>query len=150
MNAKRKWSLFDIFLAFLVLLAGLAVYFSFFRPLQFSHLIKREGVNRYASVTVLLPDDLGWMAETVPVGEELRNAYGHLDWKILAFGEAGFQGKKSATLEAKLQIVEDSSGLLRYGKYTLVKGGKIYLINDNFFIEGRILDYRALDERVLI
>ena len=150
MNPKRKWSLFDLFLALLVLLAGLSVYLTFFKPIPFSHLIKREGVTRYASVRILLPDDLSWMAEVVPVGEESRNVYGHLDWKVLGFGEAAFQGKKMVTLQAKLQIVEESAGLLRYGKYTLVKGGKIFLINDYYFIEGRVLDYQVLDERILI
>ena len=150
MNTKRKGNLFDLFLVLLVLLAGLSVYLSFFRPLQFSHLIKREGVTRFAAVEILLPDDLGWMAEVVPRGEESRNVYGHLDWRVLDFGEETFQGRKVVKLRAELQIVEESSGLLRYGKYTLVNGGRIFLINDRYFIEGRIRDYELLKERILL
>ena len=147
-SAPRRWNLFDIFLILLVALAGLALYFNFVSPIQFSHLIKREGVPHYAEIEFLLPDDLSWMKDVLPGGEESRNVYGELDWKILEIGEASFGGRKMAKVKAKILIVEENSGILRYGKYTLVKGSKIFLINDRYFLEGRILDYKILGESV--
>lgn len=144
----KRWNLLDLFLVLLVLLAGLAFYFSFVNPIQFSHLIRREAVARYAEIEILLPDDLSWIKEVVPVGEEFRNVYEELNWKILGFGEETFAGKKMVKLTAKVLIVEEDSGILHYGKYTLVKGGKIFLINDRYFLEGRILSFRILDERI--
>ena len=147
MNVKRL-NLFDWVVILMVLLAGLAAYFSFVRPVQFSHLIKREGVARYAEIEILLPDDLGWMKEVVPVGEESRNVYGELDWKISAFGEENLGGKKIVKVTAKILVYEESSGILRYGKYTLVKGSTLFLINDHYLLEGRIFNYRILDEKI--
>ena len=142
------WNLFDIFLILLVVLAGLALYFNFVRPIHFSHLIKREGVPHYAEIELLLPDDLYWMRDVLPAGEEYRNVYGELNWKILGVGEASYGGKKIVRVKAKILIVEENSGILRYEKYTLVKGSKIFLINDRYFVEGRIADYRILNENV--
>lgn len=151
-NPKKKfwkrWNLLDLFLVLLVLLAGLTLYFSFVRPIRFSHLIKREGVLRYAEVQILLSDDLYWMLQVLPAGEESRDVYGQLDWKILEVKEETFHGKWVTGVRAKILIAEEGSGLLRYGKYTLVKGGKIYLINDRYFLEGRIRDFRLLNEEV--
>ncbi len=144
----KRLNLFDLVVVGLVLLAGLAFYFSFVKPLSFSHLIKREGVPRYAEIEILLPEDLDWMKEALPVGEESRNVYGELDWKILGFGEENLAGRKITKLIAKLLIVEESSGILRYGKYTLVKGSKIYLINDHYFLEGRVFRYRFLEDKI--
>ena len=147
MNVKRL-NLFDWVVILMVLLAGLAAYFSFVRPIQFSHLIKREGVARYAEIEILLPDDLGWMKEVVPVGEESRNVYGELDWKISGFGEENLGGKKIVKVTAKILVYEESSGILRYGKYTLVKGSILFLINDHYLLEGRIFNYRILNEKI--
>lgn len=144
----KRWGLFDIFLAVLIALAGLAFYFSFINPLRFSHLIQREGVTRYAEVEMLLPDDLAWMKGVLPDGEESRNVYGQLDWKAVRFEEMNIEGRKMLKLVAKVLIVEEASGILRYGKYTLVTGGKIFLINDHYFLEGRVLDWRLLDEKI--
>jgi len=144
----KRWSLFDLFLAVLILLAALAFYFSFINPLRFSHLIQREGVTRYAAVEILLPDDLAWMKGVLPEGEESRNVYGQLDWKALHFEEVSLGGRKMMKLTAKVLMVEEASGILRYGKYTLVTGGKIFLINDRYLLEGRILGYRLLDEKI--
>lgn len=144
----KRLSLFDWVVTLLVLLAGLCLYFSFIKPISFSHLIKREGVPHYAEVEILLPEDLVWMKEALPAGEESRNVYGELDWKILGFGEENLAGKKITKLIAKLLIVEESSGILRYGKYTLVKGSKIFLINDHYFLEGRIFKFRFLKEKI--
>ena len=147
MNIKRL-SLFDWVVILMVLLTGLAAYFSFVRPVQFSHLIKREGVARYAEIEILLPDDLGWMKEVVPIGEESRNVYGELDWKISGFGEENLGGKKIVKVTAKILVYEESSGILRYGKYTLVKGSALFLINDHYLLEGRIFNYRILNEKI--
>lgn len=145
---RVRWNLLDVFLVLLVLLAVLSFYFTFVHPIRFSNLIKREGIKKFAEVEILLPDDLYWMRDVLPVGEESRNVYGELDWKILEMGERVFQGKKIAWLKAKLAIVDEGAGLFRYGKYTLVKGGKILLINDFYFLEGRILDFYFLKEQV--
>lgn len=139
---------FDLFLVILLVVAGLAVYFSFVNPIRFSHLIKREGVMRYAEVEILLADELFWMLEVLPAGEESRNVYGELDWKILETGEKTLRGRKTVWVRAKILIAEETSSLLRYGKYTLVKGAKIFLINDRYFLEGRILGFRLLEEEI--
>lgn len=145
---KKIGGLLDLFLVLLVVLAVLTFYFSFVKPIQFSHLIHREGVMRYAEIEILLPADLAWMKEKVPVGEEFRNVYGELDWKILKIGEEEFGGGKFTKVTAKILITEESSGILRYGKYTLVPGNRLYLINDRYFIEGRVLHFRILDEKM--
>ena len=145
---SKKWNVLDGVLILLVVLAGLAFYFSFINPISFSNLIKREGVFRYAEVEILLPDDLAWMKEALPVGEEARDVYGKLEWKILRWGEENFSGKKIVRLTGKLLVVEMSSGISLYGKYTLVQGGRIVLINDRHFLEGRIFSFRLLDERI--
>ena len=144
----KRWNLLDTFILLLAVLALLSVYFTFIQPIHFSHLIKREGVSRYAEVKIFLPKDLNWAAEAVPVGEEFRNVYGQLDWQILGFEKEKLGDEEHVWVKARLLIVEESSGLLRYGKYTLVKGNKIFLINDRYLLEGRIYDYRLLEERV--
>lgn len=146
----KRPRLFDLFLGLLVLLTALAVYFSFVKPIRFSHLIQREGVSRYAEVEIFLPDDLSWMKDVLPAAEESRNVFGQLDWQITGFGEETLGERKIAKITAKVLIVEEGSGILRYGKYTLVKGNKIFLINDRYFIEGRILDFRLLEEKIKI
>lgn len=146
----KKWNLLDIFLILLVILALLSAFFTFVQPIHFSGKIIREGVTRFAEVEILLPDDLTWMKESVPVGEEYRNVYGELEWKILGFEPVRFGEKELIKVKAKLLIVEESSGIFRYGKYTLVKGSKIFLINDHYVLEGRVLDFRLLEERILL
>ena len=150
MIKKIRLNLFDFFLIFLVLLAGLSVYFTFVKPIRFSRLIHREGASRYAEVEIVLPSDLTWIKSAVPAGEESRNVYGQLDWRILNFEDVNLGGEKLAKLKAKILVVKETSGLIRYGKYTLVKGNKIFLINDRVLIEGRIFDIKLLDERVLL
>lgn len=146
----KRPNLVDLFLILLALLTGLSLYFTFVRPIEFSHLIKREAVHRYGEVEILLPDDLAWMKEALPVGEESRNVYGKLDWKILEINEVSLGGKQITKVKAKLLIEEESSGILRYGKYNIIPGNKIYLINDHYLVEGRILAYRLLDEKNLL
>jgi hypothetical protein len=146
----KRGNVVDLFLLLLVLLTGLSLYFTFFRPIQFSHLIRREAVHHYGEVEILLPDDLFWMKEVLPLGEESHNVYGKLDWKILEIGKVTLAGKEIVKIKAKLLIEEESSGILRYGKYTIVSGNKIYLINDHYLLEGRILNFRLLEEKNLI
>lgn len=145
---QARWSVLDLFLILLILTAVLAVYFTFAKPLHFSHLIKREAIHRYVEMEMLLPDDLSWIKEKLPAGEEYRNVYGELDWRILEFGEETLNGRKWVKVKVKILVDQESSGLLRYGKYTLVSGNKIYLINDRYFLEGRVLNYRILDDEV--
>ena len=146
----KRPGLSNVFLVLLVLLALLSIYFSFVKPIRFSHLIQREGVSRYAEVEILLPDDVSWMRDVLPPAEESRNVFGQLDWQIVEFGEEALGDRKITRVTARVLIVEESSGILRYGKYTLVRGNKIFLINDRYFIEGRILDFRLLDEKIKI
>ena len=147
-KAAGRWNVLDIFLVLFVLTAVLAVYFTFVKPLRFSHLIKREAVHRYVEMDFLLPKDLSWIKEKLPVGEEYRNVYGELDWKIIAFAEETLGGERWVKVRAKVLVDQESSGLLRYGKYTLVPGNKIFLINDRYFLEGRIFSYRLLDDEI--
>ena len=95
-------------------------------------------------------DIVPMLKEVLPQGEESKNVYGTLDWKVLSFSDETFGEKKIVKVTAKISIVEESSGILRYGKYTLVRGSKIFLINDHYFIEGRILNWRLLKEKVQI
>ncbi|MCB9800535.1 MAG: hypothetical protein H6757_07245 [Candidatus Omnitrophica bacterium] len=144
---EKKFSLFDIFV---VLFAGLAlasVYFTFVHPIHFSKMIEREGVSNYADVEILLSEDLSWMKDVLPVGESFGNVYGNLDWKIMKMEEVVLSGRPLTKVTAKLMVTTESSGLIHYGKYTLVKGGKIFLINDDFFLEGRVYDFYVSDEK---
>ena len=149
-ESRNRWNILDFFLGLTVLLAVLVFYFSLVRPLHFSHLIKREGVMRFAEVEILLTPELSWMKGVLPAGEESRNVYGEIDWKVVEVGEVTFGGEKFTKIRAKVLIAQESSGILRYGKYTLVKGSKIFLINDHFFLEGRILNFRLLEEKILL
>ncbi|MBI4550553.1 MAG: hypothetical protein HY714_06470 [Candidatus Omnitrophica bacterium] len=139
---------FDFFLLSLLLLAGISVYFTFFRPVKFSNLINREGVSKIAEVEIIVPEDLAWIRGTIPAGEETRNVYGELEWKVVGFEEAALAGKVWLIAKVKVRAVEYSSGIVKYGKYTLLPGSKIYLIDDRYFIEGRVYRYRLLDEKV--
>ena len=149
-KSEIHFNLLDLFLVLLVVLAILSVYFTFISPIRFSNLIHREGVTRFAEVDILLADDLSWMQDVIPVGEEFHNVYGELDWKILGFENVTLGGRKMTKAKVKLLIVQESSGILRYGKYTLVQGSKIYLINDRFFLEGRIFNFKLLEEKILL
>ncbi len=147
-SKKVQWNIFDLFLILLVLLAFLSVYFTFIKPIHFSQLIKREAKMRFAEVNILLPDDLQWMKDVLPVGEEYRNVFGQLEWKVTRIGEDAYAGKKWAKVTAKILVAELDSGVTHYGKYTLAYGSKIYLINDKYMLEGRILNYKFLGEDV--
>ncbi len=148
--ARFKFNLLDIFLALFVLLTGAVVYFTFVKPISFSNLILREGVSGYAEVEFILDGDLDWLADKIPEGLESKNIYGSVDWKILAVGRENLGERAVRRIKVKVLLTRESSGLLRYGKYTLVRGGKIVLINDDFLLEGRIAEIRLLDEKILI
>ncbi len=143
----KKWNLLDVFLTVFILLTGVAFYFTIVNPVKFSHLIKREGVTRYAEAEILLSEDLAWLRDVMPVGEEQRNVYGRIDWQLLGFGEESLAGKKRTKMKVKLLVVEESSGIIRYGKYTLVKGSPLNLINDRYFVGGWLFDLKLLDEK---
>ncbi len=149
-NKQVRWNIFDVFLILLVLSAFLSVYFTFVKPIQFSQLIKREAKMRFAEVNILLPDDLEWMKDVLPAGAEYRNVYGQLEWQVVRVGEAEHAGRKWTNVTAKLLVAVLDSGVARYGKYTLAYGSKIFLINDRFVVEGRVLNYRFLGEDVAL
>jgi len=149
MNEKKKGiNLFDVFLILLALLAGLSVYFTFFNPIQFSRLIHREDKMSYAEVEIILPDDLYWMKDVLKPGVERKDVYGTLDWKVKAVEETVFAGRPWVKLVIDILTAEKDSGVVKYGKYTLAKGSKIFLINNDFMIEGRVLGYSLKKERV--
>jgi hypothetical protein len=142
-------NLFNLFLVLLFVIAGLSVYFSFFRPIEFSRLIHREDVKRYAEVEILLPDDLAWLKTVMPAGEERRDVFNQLDWVVSGFRDEVLAGRVWVVLTAKILVSEKDSGVIRYGKYTLAKGGKIFLINDRYLVEGRVYGFNLLEEKVL-
>lgn len=147
---KKKFNLLDIFLVLFVLLTSAAVYFTFFKPVLFSHMIEREGVSGYAEVDFVLAQELEWLGDQVPPGLELKNVYGTLEWKILAIERAVLGERAVRRVKARVLLTREASGLLRYGKYTLVRGGKIILLNDDYLLEGRIEAIRILDEKILL
>ena len=147
---SRSWNVFDIFLVLMALLAGASIYFTFIKPVSFSNLIHREGVSKYAEVEILVPKDLDWLKHDLPPGTESKNVYDEVDWRIMGWAEEEFGDETITKVISKVKIVEHSSGILQYGKYTLVKGNKIYLMNDFHYLEGRIYRFKVLDEKALI
>jgi len=147
---KIRFNLFDLFLAAFVLLSAAAVYFTFVKPIQFSQLIEREGVSGYAEIDFVLDSDLDWIAEKVPEGLESKNVYGKVDWKILKIQREVLAAKPVVRVSAKVLLTRESSGLIRYGKYTLVMGGKVILLNDDYLLEGRVTNIRITEEKILI
>jgi hypothetical protein len=151
MNPKKvSFNLFDLFLVVFVLLTAAAVYFTFVKPIQFSNLIVREGVSGYAEIDFVLDDSLDWIAEKVPEGLEFKNVYGKAEWKILKIQREVLAAKPVVRVSAKVLLTRESSGLIRYGKYTLVIGGRVVLLNDEYLLEGRVTDIRIMDEKILI
>lgn len=138
-------SRFDIALALLVIIAALSLYFTFVKPIVFSHLIQREGTIKYAEVQVILPEDLNWITDVIPAGEEAKDVYGRVGWKILSYESVDLGGRKLAKVTLKASVTEDSSNVLRFGKYVLVKGNKIFFISDRIFLEGRIFDFHLTE-----
>ena len=147
---RKRWNLLDAFLAGFVLLTAAAVYFTFVKPVHFSNRIIREGVAVYAEVDIALSEDLEWIADELPDGLEFKNVYGAVDWKIINVGLDILGKRPIHRVRVKLLTARETSGLVRYGKYTLVKGGRIILINDDYLIEGRVIRYRLLDEKIIL
>jgi hypothetical protein len=141
-------NLLDLFLVLLLLLAGLAVYFTFVSPIRFSHSIQREAVKRIAEIQVLLPDDLSWMEKVLPVGEERRSVYGELEWKVIEVKTVKMGKEKKTKVTVRALISEKDPGVFSYGKYTLARGGMVYFVNDRYLIEGRVFDCRVLEEKI--
>jgi len=151
MNQKKiSFNLLDLFLVLFVLLTAAAVYFTFVKPISFSNMIVREGVSGYAEIGFVLDDSLDWIAEKVPEGLEFKNVYGKVEWKILKIQREVLAAKPVVRVRAKVLLTRESSGLIRYGKYTLIIGGKVILLNDEYLLEGRVTDIRILDEKILI
>ena len=147
---KIRFNLFDFFLFCFVLLTAAAVYFTFVKPVQFSHLIEREGVSGYAEIDFVLDEDLNWIAEKIPQNLESKNVYGAVEWKVLSIRREVLEARPVVRVSAKVLLTRESSGLIRYGKYTLVVGGRVILLNDNYLMEGRITDIHVTDEKILI
>jgi len=151
MNQKKiSFNLLDLFLVLFVLLTAAAVYFTFVKPIQFSQLIEREGVSGYAEIDFVLDGDLDWIAEKIPEGLEFKNVYGKVEWKILKIQREVLAAKPVVRVSAKVLLTRESSGLIRYGKYTLVIGGRVVLVSDEYLLEGRVTDIRIMDEKILI
>ncbi len=151
MNQKKiSFNLLDLFLVVFVLLTAAAVYFTFVKPIQFSNLIEREGVSGYAEIDFVLDDSLDWIAEKIPEGLEFKNVYGKVEWKILKIQREVLAAKPVVRVNAKVLLTRESSGLIRYGKYTLVIGGRVILVNDEYLLEGRVTDIHIMDEKILI
>ncbi len=147
---EKKINLIDVFLFLFVLLAAAAIYFTFVKPIQFSNLIIREGVSGYAEIDFILDGELDWLVDKVPEGLEYKNVYGNVEWKILKIQREVLAAKPVVRVSAKVLLTRESSGLIRYGKYTLVIGGKVVLVNDEYLLEGRVSDIHIMDEKILI
>jgi len=147
---KKSFNLFDVFLILLVILALSTVYFKFFHPLEFSHRIMREGVPRYVEIDIILSDDLAYMKDEISVGDGRDDVYGQVEWEILGLEEKNIAGEKRTILKTKIRALERFSGIVKHGKYTLVKGALIHLVNKTVLIGGRILDVRFPETNVLI
>jgi len=150
--SEKKWkiNLLDLFLVIFVFVTAAAVYFTFVKPVKFSHLIEREGVSGYAEIEFVMDSDLDWMIDKVPAGHEYKNVYGAVEWKILEMRREVLAAKPVVLVKAKVLLTRESSGLIRYGKYTLVIGAKVVLLNDQYLMEGRVTDIRVTDEKILI
>lgn len=139
----------DGFIITLVLLTALAAYFTLVRPIQFSHQIKRESLAGYAEIELLLPEDLQWMKSVLPTGEEKKDGYGTLEWKILGIQEQETApGIKRAVIRLKTLVYHEPSSVPRYGKYPLMPGSLVFFSNSRYMFEGRLMRSRMLDEKV--
>ena len=145
---KRHWNLLDFFIIALILLTALAAYFTLVRPLPFSHQIKRESLAGYAEIELLLPEDLQWMKNVLPVGEEKKDVYGTLEWRILGIREEEvLPGEKRAVVQLKIMVYTEPSNVPRYGKYPLMPASPVVFANSRYMFEGRLMHYRLLDEK---
>ena len=145
---KQRWNLLDFFMIALTFVTALAAYFTLVRPLSFSHQIKRESLAAYAEIELLLPEDLQWMKKVLPVGEEKKDGYGTLEWKILEIREEEvLPGEKRTVLKLKILAFIEPSSVPRYGKYPLIPASQVLFSNARFLFEGRLMRYRLFDEK---
>ena len=135
-------NLLDCFLILFVILLGLSFYFTFFHPIQFSHLILREDTKRLADIELLMPAD----ANSVNIGEERQSVYGELEWKVLEIGKT-MKGD-DRVMKIKAAISEDHFGVLRYGKYILSKGNYVGFVNNFCVFSGKVLNVRLQEEPI--
>lgn len=150
MKRIKSFNLLNIFLVLLVLLALASVYFTFVKPISFSNQILREGTRQYAEIEMILSENQSWLRDLLPVGEESQSIYRQTDWKILEVKEQNLAGKTWTIVKVKALVIKESAGLLHYRNYTLLKGAFIYFKNEGYSLEGRIFQYRILNEKVLI
>ena len=150
MNKIKSFNLLDVFLVLLMLLALSAAYFTFVKPILFSNQILREGTRHYAEIEMILSENQNWLKDLLPVGEENKSIYRQTDWKILEIKEQNLAGKTLTIVKVKALVIKESAGLLRYKSYSLLKGASIGFKNDDYSLEGRIFQYRILNEKVLI
>lgn len=146
-ESKSSWNPLDLFLILLVLLAVLSAYFTLVHPLPFSGLIKREAVQRYLEMEIVLHQDLYWMKDSLPVGEEKRGIYGEMDWKVLQIWQEKFGGREVIKMRLKILVNQDAAEVFRYGSLTLAKGCVIQLRSPRYLIEGRIVNFKPLEEK---
>ncbi len=143
-----RWNLLDFSIIVLVILAALAAYFTLVRPIQFSNKIKRESLAAYAEIDLVLSRELQWMKNVLPVGEEKKDVYGTLEWKVLEIREEElFPGEKRAIVKLKLMAYVEPSVVPRYGKYPLIPASQVVFANNRYTFDGKLLHYRLLDEK---
>ena len=149
-DKKRRFNILDLLIMGLILLTGLAAYFTFVWPIHFSGQIKREPSNVYAEVEMVLSQELqGWMKKVLPVGEEQKDSFGILKWKIQEIHEEeSLPGQTRTVVKLKALVYLEPSMPPRYGKYNLIPGGPIIFSNERISMDGRLKRYRLLDENV--
>ncbi len=146
----RRWNLLYFFIVVFIFLTAFAAYFTFVRPLQFSNQIKRESLAGYAEIDLLLLEDLQWMKTVLPVGEEKKDVYGTLEWKIIEIREIEvLPGEKRTVLKIKLMVYTEPSTVPRYGKYPLMPASQVIFDNSRYMFEGRVMNYRLLDDKTV-
>ena len=145
---KKKWNALDIFLCLFALLVVASIYFSFIRPVKFSNLIRREGTKWHAEVDIILANEWSWIKDFIPVGDRRRDVYGEVEWEVLGIENVKLGGVERVKVRVKVAAVEETSGILRYGKYVLSKGGSIQFIGDKYTFGGYIYNYKLLGDKV--
>lgn len=145
-ESALPWNPLDFFIISLVVLTAVAAYYTWVRPVQFSGEIKREYVYAYAEIELLLPEDLQWMKNELPVGEEQKDGYETLKWKILEIREEEIlPGEKRVVVKLKALVYIEPSAVPRFGKYSLMPGGPMIFSNGRYLFEGRLMRYRMLE-----
>ena len=148
-SQRLRLNILDFFIIGLVLLTGWAAYFTFVRPIHFSEQIKREPSGVYAEVEMVLSQDFQWVKSVLSAGEEQKDSYGILKWKIQEILEEELlPGQKRTVVKVKALVYVEPSMTPRFGKYPLMQGGAIIFSNGRVSFDGRLRRYRLLDEKV--